>query len=130
MTKPGWYPDPLGGHGARYWDGAQWDGAIQPGPPTGPMVTREFSEPTSPPTEPSRRRLWPLGVLGLVLVIAVGAVVFVLTRPTADSKSAPTMTPTKTRAPSVPKTDQVAADVQSSMQSKLDTDPFRRCTSR
>jgi uncharacterized RDD family membrane protein YckC len=37
-TPPGWYPDPQGGGGQRYWDGQQWtdqaappQGAAQPG---------------------------------------------------------------------------------------------------
>jgi hypothetical protein len=24
MARPGWYRDPSGQHGLRYWDGAQW----------------------------------------------------------------------------------------------------------
>lgn len=123
-SEPGWYPDPLGGQGARYWDGTQWDGAIQPGQPTGPMVAQEFPEPAPTPTERSRRRPWPLAALGLVVVIAISSAVFVLTRSTGqESKSAPTISSRTTPTPSVPKADQVAAEVQSSMQSKLDTDP-------
>src|SRR5690349_13631235 len=82
VTEPGWYPDPLGGQGARYWDGTQWEGAIQPGPPTAPQ---EFPEP--PPTQEKARPLWPVWVgLSLAVVIAIGSAVFVLTRPT-DRKS-------------------------------------------
>jgi hypothetical protein len=120
VTEPGWYPDPLGGQGARYWDGTQWEGAIQPGPPTAPQ---EFPEP--PPTPEKARRLWPVWVgLSLAVVIAVGSAVFVLTRPTGEgTKAAPTITPTTTPERTVSRADQVAAEVQSSMQSKLDTDP-------
>lgn len=32
-TPPGWYPDPQGGGGQRYWDGARW--TEQVGPPAG-----------------------------------------------------------------------------------------------
>jgi hypothetical protein len=123
-TEPGWYPDPLGGQGARYWDGTQWDGAIQPGPPTGPLAAQEFPELPPPPVAGKSRRLWPLWALGAAVVIAIGATVFVLNRPAGESPpSASTITPTTTSTPSVPKADQVAAEVQSSMQSKLDTDP-------
>jgi hypothetical protein len=120
LNAPGWYPDPLGGQGARYWDGVQWDGAIQPGPPTGPL---DFPEP--PPTAEKSRRLWLLGVLGLaVVVIAVGSAVFVLTRSTREApQAAPAITPSTTPAPRVSRADQVATEVQSMMQSKLDTDP-------
>ena len=120
VTEPGWYPDPLGGQGARYWDGTQWEGAIQPGPPTAPQ---EFPEP--PPTQEKSRRLWPVWVgLSLAVVIAVGSAVFVLTRPTGEgTKAAPNITPTTTPAPKVSQADQIAAEVQSAMQSKLDTDP-------
>lgn len=36
MTAPGWYPDPAGGPGQRYFDGTQWTGArrlSEPPPP-------------------------------------------------------------------------------------------------
>ena len=122
-TDPGWYPDPLGGQGARYWDGAQWDGAIQPGPPTGGQIAQEYPEPSPPSLVEKSRRLWPIAVLALAIVIAVGSTVFVLTRPSGeDSKAAPAVTPTTT-PPRVSQADQVAAEVKSMMQSKLDTDP-------
>lgn len=54
MTTPGWYPDPLGGQGARYWDGTQWDGAVPP-------ELQEFpdSPPAPAPVEKPRRN-WPV----------------------------------------------------------------------
>lgn len=121
-AEPGWYPDPLGGQGARYWDGAQWDGAIQPVAPTG---VQEFPEPSPPTTEKESRRLWPVWAgLGLAVAIAVGSAAFVLMRPIGERPEAmPTLTPTETHAPTVSRSDQVAAEVQSAMQSKLDTDP-------
>lgn len=120
VTEPGWYPDPLGGQGARYWDGTQWEGAIQPGAPTAP---EEFPDP--PPAQEKARHLWPIWVgLGLAIVVAVGSAVLVLTRPAGEgAKTAPTLTPTTTPEPTGSRADQIAADVQSSMQSKLDTDP-------
>ncbi len=34
QPAPGWYPDPTGGPGQRYWGGAQWQA---PPPPPAPM---------------------------------------------------------------------------------------------
>jgi hypothetical protein len=39
-TPPGWYPDPSGSGGQRYWDGTQWTQQVAPGPqpaPPGPQ---------------------------------------------------------------------------------------------
>lgn len=35
MAAPGWYPDPSGARGQRYWDGEVWHDAVpvKPGPP-------------------------------------------------------------------------------------------------
>jgi hypothetical protein len=30
MTAPGWYPDPSGNGGQRYWDGINWSTAVPP----------------------------------------------------------------------------------------------------
>lgn len=35
VTPPGWYPDPSGQHGTRWWDGGQW--TQQVGPPMSQM---------------------------------------------------------------------------------------------
>ena len=48
QTPPGWYPDPSGQHGTRWWDGAQWTAHV--GPPTAriprPRVPDEVSTDT------------------------------------------------------------------------------------
>lgn len=120
MTNPpGWYPDPLGGQGARYWDGTQWDGAIQPDP-------QEFPE--SPPPVEKPRRNWPVWVgLAATAAIAVGSAAFVMTRTTSD---APTATPATTSAPTTTEAiptpapaAAVAAEVKRAMQRNLDDDP-------
>ncbi|QEN15392.1 DUF2510 domain-containing protein [Mycolicibacterium sp. ELW1] len=132
MSAPGWYPDPLGGRGARYWDGNRWDGAIQSGPPTTPQECPELA----PKTEKSRR-LWPLWVgMGVTVAIAVGSALFVLTRPARDiPKSAPpTPTTQATSAaasatpptPTSPPASDVARRVKTLMQDHFDTDPKLR----
>ncbi len=36
MAKgPGWYPDPWGGQGLRWWDGSNWTEHVQGQPPAG-----------------------------------------------------------------------------------------------
>lgn len=118
-SPPGWYPDPLGGQGARYWDGAQWDGAIQP-------EVKEFpAEDPAPPPGNSRQR-WPLWAgMAAAAVVAAGSMAFALTRPAEDaSKAAPTPTPTSTTsAPMVTPAEAAEAAVKISMQRKLDSDP-------
>ncbi|MEV4256790.1 DUF2510 domain-containing protein, partial [Spirillospora sp. NPDC049652] len=32
MTRPGWYPDPLGESKLRWWDGEAWTEALNPQP--------------------------------------------------------------------------------------------------
>jgi hypothetical protein len=40
-SAPGWYPDPSGAPGKRYFDGVQWTGAIAAAPPTtSPGISR------------------------------------------------------------------------------------------
>ncbi|BBZ34614.1 hypothetical protein MCNF_32190 [Mycolicibacterium confluentis] len=120
VTGPGWYPDPLGGQGARYWDGSQWDGAIQPSPPT---VPHKDAEP--PPTTGKSRNTWSVWIPVAAVAIAVGAVVFVLTRPTGEASQAapPTPSTTTVASPTSPPAEVAAAAVKISMQRKLDSDP-------
>lgn len=44
-AAPGWYPDPSGGPGRRYWDGAAWHDAVpaHPGVPTAGKPPRKIS---------------------------------------------------------------------------------------
>lgn len=117
MTTPGWYPDPLGGHGARYWDGTQWDGAVQPEP-------QEFPE-SSPPVDKPRRN-WPVWVgLAATAAIAVGSAAFVMTRTPSDApQPTPTAAPTSTAASPTPApAAAVAGEVERAMQRNLDNDP-------
>lgn len=118
MNTPGWYPDPLGGQGARYWDGTQWDGAVQPEP-------QEFPELQPPPVE-KPRRMWPVWVgLAATGAIAIGSAAFVMTRTPSDApQTAPTAAPTTTAASPTPApTEAVAGEVKIAMQRMLDKDP-------
>lgn len=118
MTAPGWYPDPLGGQGARYWDGTQWEGAIGPEP-------QEFPE-SPPPAEKASRSVWPVWVgLAATVAIAIGSAAFVLTRPPPNiPAAAPTTTPTTAaQSPTPAPAEAVAAEVKTAMQRKLDGDP-------
>ena len=50
MSVPGWYPDPHGAPGLRYWSGTQWTGHFNPFPPGYPT-----GNPPPQPTAPA----WP-----------------------------------------------------------------------
>ncbi len=113
----GWYPDPLGGQGARYWDGTQWDGALQSPTPQ----EEEFPEASAEKS----RRVWPIWAgLALTVAIVAGAAAFVLTRP---AENAPTAAPSTLAAipatPTVSPAELAAANVKISMHRKLDSDP-------
>lgn len=125
MNAPGWYPDPLGGPAARYWDGTRWDGATQAAAP--PPPHEEFPEPPSPPKS---RPVWPLWVgLAVAACVAVAAVTFAVTRPKSESSNlipAEVQKPTLSVAaepPTLSPAEIAAASVKVSMQQKLDSDP-------
>ncbi len=57
MAKgPGWYPDPWGGTGLRWWDGQNWTENVQgqPGPGMSPAVTMAGG----PLVGPGQTRKW------------------------------------------------------------------------
>ncbi len=76
MATPGWYPDPGGSGGFRYWDGSAWSGEVRSSPqPGGPGPGGPAS-----PNGPKRRTGLAVGVvlMALVLIAAVGGVVALL----------------------------------------------------
>ena len=65
MAEAGWYPDPAGGEGIRYFDGTRWtEHAHQPTPPpVAPPAPAMPSPPASPPPQPARgQQAWPADV--------------------------------------------------------------------
>lgn len=68
-TPAGWYPDPAGGGGQRYWDGATWTGHVAP-----PAEATWAATPALVPPTPTRGPVWPwvVGIgFGLLFVVAV-----------------------------------------------------------
>src|SRR3954447_7969768 len=69
---PGWYPEPSGQSGMRWWDGTRWTGHTAPArPPVDP--TPPPIDPT-PPVGTTRMKAWPWVVagLGVLLLVLVG----------------------------------------------------------
>ena len=57
---PGWYPDPRGGDGLRYWTGDSW-APDEPGPPQQhqqPQQTQQPENPQHSPWAPGGQETW------------------------------------------------------------------------
>jgi hypothetical protein len=125
MSTPGWYPDPLGGPGNRYWTGSQWDGIDTDEP------VHEF-----PPEKQQRPRLLVPALILAVGLLAGMLVMALWPKSESPTSSAPsvsyippvptTTTTTTTRttsaAPTTSRTEEVAAEVRTDMQRTFDTD--------
>ena len=90
ISPAGWYPDPEGGPGQRYWDGAQWAAPTPPPAPSPPTdVPGSATQGAAPPPAgapvpggsapaPRRRRTWLIVlivILAVVLLFAGGCAV-------------------------------------------------------
>lgn len=134
MSQPGWYPDPSGQPGYRWWDGRGWTqqttqnpaggqpgqagGGTPPAPPPGPPQ----GSPPGGPTPPRRRNPGPLiaivaGALVLILIAALVLPRLFASRGTEitgdpptptvsgwDETSSPSPTPTPTPTPTQSRT--------------------------
>jgi len=128
---PGWYPDPAGGGGYRYWDGLNWVDAAPPNAPSAP-VGFPAAAPVQPTGFPAAVPMQPGGVLppakagmssGKKVALLVGGSVVALaaigsvigedkpkTPSSSSSQGAAGSAPKVTQAaPSAPKTDTPAA---------------------
>jgi hypothetical protein len=82
VTEPagpdeGWYPDPAGGAGLRWWTGATWTDATRDGagPSWAPVVPDPDEAPEVETGPPSPRRRTLVVVAALMVVVLVAAVV-------------------------------------------------------
>ncbi|MDA0251820.1 MAG: DUF2510 domain-containing protein [Actinomycetota bacterium] len=121
MTAPGWYPDPLGGPGNRYWNGDQWDGL--------PVDHQET--PLEPQQLDSAKSRFLVPILVGALGLAAGVLLMLLwpkDEPATSSVQTPSVPPAvpatsmPTTTPSASLT-ALAAQVKKSMQRDLDKDP-------
>ena len=71
-APPGWYPDPIGGGGQRYWDGRGWTDKVT----ARDAVGAGAGAGTAAPRRIGPLRAWAWLALGLTLIVAIaGAVV-------------------------------------------------------
>ena len=116
MTEPGWFPDPLGGPGNRYWNGHDWEAA---------PAAEDFPEEHHQEKQ-SKTRLLITVLVGLVGLMG-GMLIMLLwpeSEPTESSAPAPAASPTAapTMTPTGVPSESVAATVRESMQRDIDND--------
>lgn len=105
---PGWYPDPWGPGGSRWWDGRGWGREARPGVPTAPAPAAAAGRPVGPPLRDTPTGWWRRPWVVVVAVVAVLAVVGAATGAGRASPStrtpaaAATTTATGPAAPAAP----------------------------
>lgn len=100
---PGWYPDPEGGAGMRYWDGINWRTIVPPQEPV----------PTPPPAKQGLSTGGKIALGGAGLAVALGIVGSVVEAENKASNSSPTtfnsnQTAGRDFVPAAPSTPQIA----------------------
>jgi hypothetical protein len=74
-APPGWYPDPAGGPGQRWWDGYAWDEAtILPQSPPPPPQPQWGAPPTHPAGAPGQQPPWAVASAHLAVYNTSGLV--------------------------------------------------------
>ena len=65
-TPPGWYPDPSGTPGTRFWDGQAWTDNTQVAPPP-------IGAPAPPPAQKKHGKCkwFALGLVALIVISAI-----------------------------------------------------------
>jgi len=117
MSTPGWFPDPSGGPGNRYWNGHEWEEASPPA---------DFPDEQHEEKQSRTRLLVPtlvglVGLMGGMLLMLLWPKSEPATPATPTPVASPTPTPTTT--PTGMLAESAAATVREGMQRDLDEDP-------
>lgn len=92
LPPPGWYGDPAGGPGSRWWDGSSWTDHVRDRPPSDdppPPPPEAGAGAGLPPTLPGGKRRTGLILFGALAVGLVAATVVGLRTTTDPSVSVP-----------------------------------------
>lgn len=101
MSAPGWYPDPRGGGGRRYWDGARWTDQVQlpgqyPQPGSQPQYQQQgqWTQPQQGPAPAgggSTVALWITLAVSLSMIIGLGSWLLFFRDPAPPTTTEPTV---------------------------------------